>query len=64
MTFLLDPSLIIGYPSHSLTHSVTHCCLEDLIDVTLVCEDANSKLVEFINVAETVLMTVLWRFGS
>ena len=35
MTFLLDPSLIIGYPSHSLTHSVTHCCLEDLIDVTL-----------------------------
>ena len=48
--FLSDPSPIIGYACHSLpnslTHSLTHCCLVNLIDVTLVCEDANSKLVE------------------
>ena len=29
----------------SLTNSLTNCCLVNLIDVTLACEDANSKLV-------------------
>ena len=38
--------------THSLTHSLTHCCLVNLIDVTLACEDANSKLVEVITVAD------------
>ena len=28
-----------------VTHSLTHSCLVNLIDVTLACEDANSKLV-------------------
>ena len=29
-----------------VTNYATHSCLVDLIDVTLACEDANSKLVE------------------
>ena len=32
-------------------NSLTNCCLVDLIDVTLACEDANSKLVEVVTVA-------------
>ena len=48
--FLSDPSLIIGN-AHSLNNSLTHCCLVDLIDVTLACEDANLKLVEVVTVA-------------
>ena len=36
----------------SVTDSLTDCCLVDLIDVTLVCEDANSKLVEVVTVAD------------
>ena len=35
----------------SLTHSLTHCCLVNLIDVTLACEDGNSKLVDTVTVA-------------
>ena len=35
----------------SLTHSLTDCCLVNLIDVTLACEDGNSKLVEVVTVA-------------
>ncbi len=35
----------------SVTHSLTHSCLVDLIDVTLGCEDAHSKLVEVVTVA-------------
>ena len=35
----------------SLTDSLTHSCLVNLIDVTLVCEDANSKLVEVVTIA-------------
>ena len=46
--FLSDPSPIIVYPCHSLTHS----CLVNLIDVTLACEDANSKLVEVVIFAD------------
>ena len=37
---------------NSLTHSLTDCCLVNLIDVTLACEDANSKLVEVVTVAD------------
>ena len=50
--FLSDPSPIIGYACHSLTNSLTHCCLVNLIDVTLACEDSNSKLVDVVTVAE------------
>ena len=38
--------------THWLTDSLTHSCLVNLIDVTLVCEDANSKLVEVVTVAD------------
>ena len=37
--------------SNSLPNSLTHCCLVNLIDVTLACKDANSKLVEVVTVA-------------
>ena len=33
-------------------HSLTDSCLVNLIDVTLACEDAYSKLVEVANVAD------------
>ena len=36
----------------SLTHSLSHSYLVDLIDVTLACEYANSKLVEVDPVAD------------
>ena len=36
----------------SLTPSLTHSRLVNLIDVTLACEDANSKLVEVVTVAD------------
>ena len=52
--FLSDPSPIIGNACHSLTHSLTnsltHSCLVNWIDLTLACEDANSKLVEVADV--------------
>ena len=35
-----------------MTHSLSHCCLVDLVDVTLACEDGNSKLVEVVRVAD------------
>ena len=38
--------------SDSLPNSLTHCCLVNLIDVTLACEDAISKLVEVVTVAD------------
>ena len=37
--------------THSLTNSLTDCRLINLIDVTLACEDANSKLIEVVTVA-------------
>ena len=37
--------------TNSLTHSLTDSCLVNLIDVTLACEDAYSKLVEVVTVA-------------
>ena len=36
----------------SVTHSLPNSCLVNLIDVTLACEDANSKLVEVVTVAD------------
>ena len=57
--------------SDSLPNSLTPSCLVNLIDVTLACEDANSKLVDVVTVADMlmlmmriVLATVCWRFGS
>ena len=38
--------------THWLTDSLTDCCLVNLIDVTLACEDANSKLVDVVTVAD------------
>ena len=37
-----------------LTDSCTNSCLVDLIDVTLECEDANSKLVEVVDAGKRV----------
>ena len=36
----------------SVTHSLTHCRLVNFIDVSLACEDGNSKLVEVVTVVE------------
>ena len=45
--------LFIGPESdHCLPLSLTHSCLVNLIDVTLACEDANSKLVDVVTVAD------------
>ena len=46
--FLSDPSPIFVYPCYLLTDSR----LVDLIDVTLVYEDTNSKLVEVVTLAD------------
>ena len=35
-----------------VSNSLTHSCLVNLIDVTLACEYANSKLVEVVTVAD------------
>ena len=35
-----------------VSNSLTDCCLVNLIDVTLTCEDANSKFVEVVTVAD------------
>ena len=40
------------FVTHSVTHSLTHPHLVNLIDVTMACEDANSKLVEVVTVAD------------
>ena len=47
--FLSDPSPIIAT---LVTHSLTHSCLLDLIYVTLACDDAKSKLVGVVTVAD------------
>ena len=45
-------SIFIGLESdHWECLSLTHSCLVNLIDVTLACEDAYSKLVEVVTVA-------------
>ena len=48
------PFLFIGPESDhwlclSVTNSLTDCRLENLIDVSLVCEDGNSNLVEVVD---------------
>ena len=56
--------------TRSLAHSLTHCCLVNLFDVTLACEDANSKLVDVVTVADDDLvgnnLLQIWklRFGE
>ena len=56
--------------TNSLTHSLTHCCLVNLIDVTLACEDDNSKLVDVVTVAvedrvgNNLLQIWMLRFGQ
>ena len=35
-----------------VTNSLTNCRIVNLIDVTLACEDANSKIVEAVSVAD------------
>ena len=35
-----------------LTHWLTNCLMVDLIDVTLACEDTNSKLFDIVTVAD------------
>ena len=48
----VEDNLFIGPESdHWLCLSVTHCRLVNLIDVTLACEDAKSKLIEVVTVA-------------
>ena len=45
--------IFIGPESdHCLPLSLTHSCLVNLIDVTLACEDFNSKLGEVVTVAD------------
>ena len=40
--------LVTHWLNNRLTDWLTDCCLVNLIDVTLACEDANSKLVEVV----------------
>ena len=44
--------------THSLTHSLTNCRLVNLIDLTPACEDAYSKLVEVVTVADNTVITL------
>ena len=48
-SFLSEPSQSLAI---LVTNPLIHCCLVDLNDVTLACEDANSKLVEVVTVAD------------
>ena len=54
--------------SNSLTDSLTDCCLVNLIDVTLACEDANTKLVDIVayedHVGNNLLQIWKLRFGQ
>ena len=57
--FPSDPSPIIGFGYHWLTNFLTNSCLVDLNDVTLVCEDAKSKPVQAVTVADVDVRTIL-----
>ena len=49
--YFIATLIFIGPESdHWLCLSLTNSCLVNLIDVTLACEDANSKLVEVVTV--------------
>ena len=54
-----DPSPIIGSVYHWLTNSLTNSCLVNLTDVTLVCEDSISKLVQVVTVADVNVRIML-----
>ena len=43
--------LVTNSLTDSLAHRLTDSCLVNLIDVTLACEDTNSKLVDIVTVA-------------
>ena len=52
-----NSKLVIGPESDhweclSVTNSLTDSCLVNLIDVTLACEDTNSKLVEIVTLTD------------
>ena len=50
--------------SDSLTNSLTHSCLVNLIDATLACEHAYSKLVEVVSVADVSVgnsLSQIWK---
>ena len=44
--------LVTNSLTNSLTDSFTDSCLVNLIDVTLACDDANSKLGDVVTVAD------------
>ena len=44
--------LVTNSLTNSLTDSFTDSCLVNLIDVTLACEDAYSKVVEVVTIAD------------
>ena len=48
-------NIFIGPESDHLFTLVTNCCLVNLIDVTLACEDVNSKLVVVVNIVSEVV---------
>ena len=48
-SFLSEPSQSLAI---LVTNPLIHCCLVDLNDVTPACEDANSKLVDIVSVAD------------
>ena len=61
LSIYLYPLIFIGPESdhwlclsvtNSLTDSLTNCRLVNLIDVSLACEDGNSKLVEIVTLAD------------
>ena len=63
--------VFIGLESdHCLPLSLTHSCLVNFIDVTLACEDVNSKLVDVVTVADedrvgnNLLQILKLRFGK
>ena len=60
--------LVSDWLTHWLTDQLTDSRLVNLIDMTLACEDAYSKLVEVVTVADVVvrimLATACYRFGS
>ena len=69
MLFLSDPTPIIAMlVTHSLTDTLTHCCLVNLIDVTLACEDLTQNLLRLLLLLmlamRIMLATVCCRFGS
>ena len=53
--------------THSLTDSLTDSCLVNLIDVTLVCEDGNLRLIEVLLLLKLMMRsmptTVWYKFG-